>query len=108
MVWAVVGSGMFVVANRIPVADGYEEQFEDRFSERVAKVDERPGFVRMEVLRPTGDEPYVVLTYWESEADFEAWTDSEDFREAHANRPPPEMFDGENAMEAHEVALSSE
>ena len=43
---------MIVVTNRIPVAEGHEEDFEDRFSKRVHLVDQSPGFIRNEVHRP--------------------------------------------------------
>ena len=43
---------MFVVTNRIPVAQGHEIDFEDRFKKRVHLVDQAPGFVRNEVHRP--------------------------------------------------------
>jgi heme-degrading monooxygenase HmoA len=104
---------MIVVANRIPVARGHEAAFEERFRGRAGLVDHHPGFVRMEILRPKpvemhgarmgGSEYYVVLTYWESEAHFIRWTESEDFRRAHADRPPKEMFAGPNVFELHEV-----
>jgi heme-degrading monooxygenase HmoA len=104
---------MIVVSNRIPVAPGQEEAFERRFRERAGLVDRRPGFHRMEILRPKrleirgapmgGSEYYVVLTYWESAEAFRAWTESQDFRRAHADRPPREMFAGPNLFEMHEV-----
>jgi heme-degrading monooxygenase HmoA len=50
-----------------------------------------------------GSHYYVVLTYWEDEQAFRAWTESEDFRRAHADRPPKEMFSGPNVFEMHEV-----
>ncbi|WP_267640509.1 antibiotic biosynthesis monooxygenase family protein [Haloarchaeobius amylolyticus] len=99
---------MFVVANRIPVAEGHEDAFEARFEARAEKVDQREGFVRMEVLRPVEADRYVVLTYWESEDAFDAWTESEEFREAHRDRPPKEMFSGKSEMESHEVFISAE
>ena len=43
---------MIVVTNRIPVASGYEIDFEDRFRNRVHLVDQAPGFIRNEVHRP--------------------------------------------------------
>ena len=43
---------MIVVTNRIPVAAGYEIDFEDRFKKRVRLVDRSPGFIRNEVHRP--------------------------------------------------------
>ena len=65
---------MIVVANRIPIAKGYEEKFESRFKERAGLVDDMPGFIRNEVLRPIDSDYYVVQTYWESKEAFEVWT----------------------------------
>ena len=54
---------MFIVANRVPVASGYEEMFEERFRQRAGQIDKQPGFMRMQILKPqTDDTPYVVLT----------------------------------------------
>ncbi len=104
---------MIVVSNRIPVATGHEMAFEQRFRGRAGLVDRHPGFLRLEILRPKpvkmhghtmgGSAYYVVLTYWETEQDFVRWTESEDFRRAHSDRPPKEMFAGPNVFEMHEV-----
>ena len=115
---------MVVVTNRIPVAEGYEIDFEDRFKKRVHLVDQSPGFVRNEVHRPkpmrfdheTGswtpntDEQgyYEVKTWWKSLEDFVAWTTSPAFAEAHKDRPPKEMFAGKNKLEIHEVFSSTD
>ena len=115
---------MIVVTNRIPVSKGYEADFEDRFKNRVHLVDQAPGFVRNEVHRPrpmkfdheTGgfvEDPdetgfYEVKTWWRSMAEFEAWTNSEAFAEAHRNRPPKEMFAGPSKLVVHEVFLSTD
>ncbi len=99
---------MIVVANRIPVAEGYQEEFERRFRDREGLVDKSPGFVRNEVLRPVKGGPYIVKTYWEDMASFEAWTQSEAFREAHSKYPPKEMFSGPNVLEIHEVLYTTE
>lgn len=69
---------MFVVMNRIPVNPEYKAQFEERFTNRAREVDKMPGFVRNQVLRPANaDDPYIVLTVWQSKADFETWVNSE-------------------------------
>ena len=104
---------MIVVSNRIPVAQGHEAAFEQRFAHRAGLVENHPGFIRLEVLRPKtlpmhgqelgGSPYYAVLTYWEDEAAFRSWTESDDFRRAHADRPPKEMFAGSNVFEMHEV-----
>ena len=114
---------MFIVTNRIPVAVGHEEEFEDRFRNRAHLIDKSPGFVKNLVLQPvqrrfshpTGEWEekeeqgyYLVQTYWESEQAFWDWTKSESFRAAHSNRPPAEMFAGPNELEIHKVILNTE
>jgi heme-degrading monooxygenase HmoA len=115
---------MIVVTNRIPVAEGHEIDFEDRFRKRVHLVDQSPGFVRNEVHRPKpmkfdreaggfvvdpeGEGYYEVKTWWRSFEDFEAWTKGPAFAEAHSSRPPKDMFRGANVLEVHEVFLSTD
>lgn len=99
---------MIVVANRIPVSKGYEKEFENRFKNRAGLIDKEPGFIRNQILRPMKSDYYVVLTYWENQESFEAWTQSESFKKAHSERPPKEMFSGQNVLEIHEVLFSSE
>jgi len=41
-----------VVTNRIPVAEGYTIDFEDRFRKQIGLLDHSPGFLRNEVHRP--------------------------------------------------------
>jgi heme-degrading monooxygenase HmoA len=118
------GALMIVVTNRIPVAEGHEIDFEDRFKKRVHLVDQAAGFIRNEVHRPkplkldhaSGSfvpDPeaqgyYEVKTWWRSVEDFTAWTRSPAFAEAHRNRAPKEMFRGANVLEIHEVLTSTD
>ena len=115
---------MIVVTNRIPVAAGHEIDFEDRFKNRLHLVENHEGFVRNEVHRPRpvklnretgrwendpeGQGMYEVKTWWRRLEDFERWVGSDDFRRAHANRPPREMFRGPNELTVHEVLTSSD
>jgi heme-degrading monooxygenase HmoA len=115
---------MIIVTNRIPVAQGHEIDFEERFKRRVHLVDQAPGFVRNEVHRPrpmkfdhtaggfVADASvqgyYEVKTWWRTLEDFTAWTNSPSFAEAHANRPPKEMFAGPNVLEIHELLTSTD
>jgi heme oxygenase (mycobilin-producing) len=94
---------MIVVSNRIQVAKGHELDFEKRFEGRARLVETMPGFIRLEILRPIKSDYYVVLTHWKDEASFRAWTESSEFKEAHSNRPPAEIFAGPNVFEMHEV-----
>ena len=48
------------------------------------------------------------MTHWRSAEDFERWTKSEAFGEAHANPPPKEAFAGPNVFEMHEVIAAKE
>ena len=100
---------MFIVANRVPVASGWEDAFEERFRQRAGQIDKQPGFVRMQVLKPhSEDTPYVVLTTWTDKAAFEAWVGSEDFKLAHSSPMPKEAFDGQGKLEIHEVVVAGE
>ncbi|HXG51431.1 MAG TPA: antibiotic biosynthesis monooxygenase [candidate division Zixibacteria bacterium] len=99
---------MIVVSNRIPVAPGHEGEFEERFRGRAGLVERMPGFVRLEILRPVKSDFYVVMTHWEDEASFRAWTESPEFREAHRNRPPAEILAGPSVFEMHEVIQRAE
>ena len=100
---------MYVVANRVFVAPGWGEQFEERFRQRAGQVDKQAGFVRMQILRPADEKsPYVVLTTWESDEAFNHWVGSEDFKLAHQNPLPKEAFNGEGGLERYEVVISAE
>lgn len=100
---------MFVVANRVPVASGWGDTFEERFRQRAGQIDKQPGFLRMQILQPVSDDsPYVVLTTWQDKASFDAWVGSEDFKLAHRNPMPKEAFDGEGKLEMHEVIIDAE
>ena len=108
---------MIVVANRVPVAKGKEAEFAARFRDRAGLVEHHAGFVRLEILRPEvirlqghemgGSDYHVVLTYWERTQDFVAWTESEDFRKAHSQQAPKEMFAGQSVFELHEIIQSA-
>ncbi len=115
---------MIVVTNRIPVAEGHQIDFEDRFRHRAHLVDTAHGFIRNEVHRPraikldhaTGtfvDDPdtqgfYEVKTWWHTLEDFVAWTKSAAFAEAHKNRAPKEMFAGPNVLTFHDLFTSTD
>lgn len=100
---------MYIVTNRVPVAAGYEDMFEERFRNRAGQIDKQPGFVRMQVMKPdTPDTPYLVQTSWQDKAAFEAWVGSEDFRAAHSNPMPKDAFAGEGRIEMFEVLLTAD
>lgn len=101
---------MIVVMNRIPVNPAYREAFEERFSDRAALVDGMAGFVSFRLLRPQKPEdPYVVMTFWETHDHFVAWTQSDEFQQGHSRsgRLPSDAFQGHPKLEIMEVALEA-
>jgi heme-degrading monooxygenase HmoA len=104
------GEKMITVANRIYVATEYFEDFERVFRERAKLVDEMPGFVSNQVLRPVNEgEPYIVFTIWNSRQDFLNWVRSDAFIKGHAQSGslPKEAFFKPNVLEMHEVVQDS-
>ncbi|MEM7058147.1 MAG: antibiotic biosynthesis monooxygenase [Pseudomonadota bacterium] len=77
---------MFVAMNRFKVARGSEEAFEEVWKGRDTKLGEMKGFVDFHLLKgPEQDDHtlYASHTIWSSREDFEAWTKSQQFRDAH-------------------------
>ena len=97
---------MFVTMNRFTIDPAHREAFETRFNQRAGLVDNEPGFIRNELLRPVDNssEQHIVFTMWESKQDFENWARSESFRKAHerARETPREWFLAPTKLEAFE------
>jgi heme-degrading monooxygenase HmoA len=95
---------MIIVTNRLHVSAEYAAEFEERFRQRSGLIDTMPGFIRNMVLRPTSEGgPYVVLTMWESQEHFDAWTQSEAFKKAHTGGSSPHVYTAPNHVETFEV-----
>ena len=80
-----------VVINAVTVPEEGRADFEERFASRAGTVSGSPGFEAFELLKPVGDNRYLVYTRWASEDDFKAWMRSAQFSDAHAqhaDRPP--------------------
>lgn len=74
----------FVAINYITCTPDYRARFEELFGSRARAIDLMPGFQDMQVLRPqTEGEPYLVVSHWQSEEAFKAWTQSPAFLEGH-------------------------
>ena len=100
---------MFVAMNRFKVIKGHEKDFEAVWRGRDSKLGEMKGFVDFHLLRgpeQDGHTLYASHTVWASREDFETWTKSQQFRDAHKDagqtKPlymgPPE-FEGFSAVE---------
>lgn len=93
----------------VPAEGGAE--LEARFRKRLGAVDEQPGFLGFDLLRPTGDneQRWFVMTRWESDEAFEAWVGSQAFRHGHATSEGggPPVSTGSELLE-FDVVLSSQ
>ena len=99
---------MHIVTNRVFVNSDWQDEFEQRFQSRAGKIEQQPGFCRMQILRPlSADTPYIVYTEWENEQAFKNWVGSEDFKAAHQNPMPEEAFSQKGALEQHSVIISA-
>ena len=100
---------MFIAMNRFRIALGREDVFEELWRKRDSHLDDVPGFREFHLLRgPTDDEATLFASHslWDSRACFEAWTESDAFRKAHAQARAPEgTYLGHPLFEGFEVLM---
>lgn len=100
---------MFIAMNRFRIARGREDDFESLWRSRESHLDGVPGFQEFHLLRgPSAEDQTLYLSHsiWASRAAFEAWTESEAFRKAHAQaRAPKGTYLGHPQFEGFEVVL---
>jgi len=83
---------MFLAMNRFQIARGFEGGFEEIWRERESYLAEVPGFVSFALLKGGEHEDHTLYashSVWRSRVDFDAWTESESFRKAHAQANAP-------------------
>ena len=83
---------MFLAMNRFKIALGFEDGFEKVWRERDSYLSEVEGFVSFNLMKGAATEEFVLYashSVWQSKEAFEAWTDSEHFRKAHAQASAP-------------------
>ena len=84
---------MYLAMNRFRITPGQESAFEQAWRERDSHLDGVPGFREFHLLRgPTSEEAtlFASHTLWETRAAFEAWCDSDAFKQAHAKARLPQ------------------
>jgi heme-degrading monooxygenase HmoA len=93
-----------VKINAIEVPPDAGPELEKRFAHRAHAVDNQPGFLGFQLLRPIkGESRYFVVTQWESDAAFEAWRDGPAI-EAHSGQHSNQVATGASLLE-FEVVL---
>ncbi len=108
---------MFLAMNRFKVKLGSEADFETVWRERDSYLSSVPGFVSFSLLRGASKDDHTLYashSVWGSREDFEAWTRSEAFRNAHRSaggnkplylgHPELELFDSVIAQKAGDAA----
>lgn len=100
---------MYIAMNRFQIAIGRERDFENLWRQRESSLEEVEGFLEFHLLRGPTDEKATLFashTVWNSREAFEAWTNSEAFRKAHAQARAPEgTYLGHPVFEGFEVVL---
>lgn len=93
-----------VKINAISVPEGAGPELESRFAQRAHAVENSPGFLGFQLLRPVaGDTRYFVVTNWESEQAFADWRDGP-ARAAHSGERAKPVASGADLLE-FEVVL---
>jgi heme oxygenase (mycobilin-producing) len=105
---------MVVKINAIEVAEGRGPELEKRFAARAREVDNQPGFLGFELLRPVkGETRYFVVTHWESDEAFQNWVKSAAFTRGHVQARAeqegshPPVAHGSAVMEFEVVELQA-
>ncbi len=100
---------MFLAMNRFEIAHGFEEGFEKIWRERDSYLNEVKGFISFALLKGPSQDNHVLYashTVWDSKADFDAWTESDHFRKAHAQASAPKgTYLGHPNLELFESVL---
>ena len=100
---------MFIAMNRFKIARGREDDFVAVWQQRDSYLAGVPGFKDFHLLRGDSNEEYTLFashSVWDSRTDFEAWTRSEAFRNAHRNAGDTKgIYLGHPNLELFETAL---
>lgn len=83
---------MFLAMNRFQIALGFEEGFETIWRERESYLNTVPGFVSFALLKGGTEDDHTLYashSVWQNREVFDAWTESESFRKAHAQASAP-------------------
>ncbi|HJN49828.1 MAG TPA: antibiotic biosynthesis monooxygenase [Pseudomonadales bacterium] len=102
---------MFIAMNRFKIAPGFEGGFEKIWRERDSQLSEVPGFVSFSLLKGPARDDHVLYashTIWESEDAFNAWTQSDHFKQAHGQTSAPKgTYLGHPELETFQSVLTA-
>lgn len=78
----------FIAMNRFKIHPDRTADFEEIWKSRESRLNELKGFREFRLLKGPQTEDYALYSshvVWDSRDDFEAWTKSQQFRDAHKN-----------------------
>jgi len=101
---------MFIFVSHLAVPAEDWAELEAHFRARSGLVDDFPGFLYLQLLRPqsaTGDTSHVFLTAWESRDAFRRYMQSAEHAISHDREPGKIMARTQVRHEAFEVLMDS-
>ena len=76
----------FIAMNRFKIVTNREKDFENIWKNRETHLNDVSGFIEFHLVKGNSEETHTVYashSTWNSRKDFEVWTKSEAFRQAH-------------------------
>lgn len=99
---------MFVFISHLSVPEADQSELERHFRERAGLVDDFPGFLYLQLLKPqAGGATHTFLTAWESREAFRRYMKSDEHAVSHSREPGEIMGRTEVRHEAFEVLMDS-
>ena len=99
---------MFVFISHLSVPESDRADLEQHFRQRSGLVDDFPGFLYLQLLRPqSGEASHTFLTAWESREAFAKYMRSPEHAVSHSNEPKEIMARTTVRHEAYEVMMDS-
>ena len=99
---------MFVFVSHLSVPTEDQAALEQHFRERSHLVDDFPGFLYLQLLRPqAGGSSHTFLTAWKDRESFKRYMNSAEHATSHAREPADIMRRTTVRHEAYDVLLDS-
>jgi heme oxygenase (mycobilin-producing) len=99
---------MFIFISHLTVPEEAHAALERHFRERARLVDDFPGFLYLQLMRPlAGEATHTFLTAWKDRESFRRYMSSEAHATSHSREPAEIMRRTEVRHEAFEVMMDS-
>jgi heme oxygenase (mycobilin-producing) len=99
---------MFIFVSHLNVPEEDHSELERHFRERARLVDDFPGFLYLQLLRPlAGEATHTFLTAWHDRESFRRYMSSDAHATSHSREPAEIMRRTEVKHQAFEVMMDS-